>query len=149
MSRLFTRLVTGDVLTGVATKTIAQVVAPANQKLLVHEIKISFKGTVRNTPILVEILRQTTAGTMSALTLFKENSVDPETVQATALVNATAEPTAGPVLDSCYVSPDADRYHWVAPFGRQYQVNGSGRLGVRVTNPGPDVTCQVEMAVEE
>ncbi len=73
---------TAEVATGTALKTIMQLMAAANHRVKVKELSISFKG-VSNTdaPILVEVLRQTTAGTMTALTLVKNNDADDEILE--------------------------------------------------------------------
>jgi hypothetical protein len=125
--------VTGEITTGTSVKTLIQVVAAANHRLRVREISISFKGILgTDAPILVQVLRQTTAGTMSALTPVKLNDSDDETLQVTAQHTATAEPTAGDVLMSEEVHPQSG-YTWQSPFGGEIPVKGGGRLGVRVT----------------
>ena len=54
---------TGEISTGTSQKTLLQIVAATNHRVLVKEWSISFKG-VSNTaaPIEVELLRQTDAG---------------------------------------------------------------------------------------
>jgi hypothetical protein len=125
--------VTGQVTTGTSAKTIIQIVAAANHKVKIDEISISFNG-VSNTaePIKVDVLRQSTAGTMSSLTLVKDPDDWGETIQTTAQHTATAEPTAGDVLMSEHVHPQQG-YTWQAPFGREIVVGGGDRIGVRVT----------------
>lgn len=140
--------VTAEIATGTALKTLIQIVAPANQRLKIDEISISFKGVVAtDSPILVEVLRQTTAGTMTALAPVKNNDGDPETLQVTALHTATAEPTAGDVLKRWLVHPQAGR-PWQAPFSRELIVKGGGRLGLRVT-AAASVNALVEVGGEE
>lgn len=127
------KAVTGQITTGTSTKTLLQIVAASNHKVLIDEISISFNG-VSNTaePIKVDVLRQTTAGTMSALTLVKDPDDFDETIQTTAQHTATAEPTAGDVLMSEHVHPQQN-FLWQAPFGRQIAIGGGDRLGIRVT----------------
>lgn len=87
---------TGAIATGTSAKTLLQVVAATNVRVKVREWSISFAGTSNTaTPIVVDILRQTSAGTMTALTLRKFNTNDDETLQTTAQHTATAEPTDG------------------------------------------------------
>jgi hypothetical protein len=139
---------TAKISTGTALKTLIQVVAAANHRLLIDEISISFDGVVQtDEPILVEVLRQTTAGTMTALTCRKNNDADDETLQVTAQHTATAEPTAGDLLKSWLVHPQTGR-PWQAPFGREIVVKGSGRLGIRVT-AAASVDAVVEIGGEE
>lgn len=127
------KAVTGQITTGTSAKTLLQLVAASNHKVLVDEISISFNGTSNTAePIKVDVLRQTTAGTMSSLTLVKDPDDWDETIQTAAQHTATAEPTAGDVLMSEHVHPQQG-YTWQAPFGRQIAIGGGDRLGVRVT----------------
>ena len=140
--------VTSEVATGTAIKTILQIVAATNQRVLIDEIAISFKGTSpTDAPIWLRVLRQTTAGTMSALTPVKNNNGDDETLQTTAQHTATAEPTAGDVLMAQEIHPQTG-YTWQAPFGRQIVVKGGGRLGIEVT-AGVGVNCLARVMGEE
>src|SRR5687768_9105276 len=94
------------VATGTALKTLLQVVAPTNQRVKIKEIGIGFHG-ISNTaePILIQLMRQSTAGTMSALTLVKEDDTTPESIQSTAQHTATVEPTAGDVIRTWTIHP--------------------------------------------
>lgn len=140
--------VTAEVATGTAIKTILQVVAATNQRVLIDEVAISFKGTsATDAPIFVRVLRQTTAGTMSALTPVKNNNGDDETLQVTAQHTATAEPTAGDVLMAQEVHPQTG-FLWQAPFGRQIVVKGGGRLAIEVT-AGVTTSCIARVQGEE
>jgi hypothetical protein len=139
---------TAAVATGTSAKTILQAVAASNHAALIDEVSVSFQGTSNTAaPILVEVLRQTTAGTMSSLTGVKDPDDWDETLQTTFQHTATAEPTAGDVLMREYVHPQTG-YTWQAPFGRQIKIGGGDRLGVRVT-AGADVNCVVRVAGEE
>jgi hypothetical protein len=125
--------VTAENATGVAKKTLLQIVAAANHRVLVKEVAISFKGIVNtNPPILVELYRQTDAGTMSALTPQKWNPGDDETLQTTAQENATVEPAGATVIFREEVHPQGG-YTWQLPFGWDISVPGGTRLGVAVT----------------
>lgn len=127
------RAVTGQIATGTSAKTLIQIVAAANHRLLIKEWGISFEGVNNaHAPIQVDLLRQTTAGTMSALTPVKSNDSDDETLQVTAQHTATAEPTAGDVLKSELIHPQTG-YTWQAPFGGEIPVGGGDRLAIRVT----------------
>lgn len=125
--------ITDEIASGTALKTLLQVVAAANQRLAVTEISLSCKGTVSNAvPIKMEILRQTTAGTMSSLTPVKRNDSDDETLQVTAQHTATAEPTAGDVLKTEELHPQTG-WTWMTAPGEEILVGGGDRLGIRVT----------------
>lgn len=148
MAGVLFEAVTGEISTGTSVKTLVQVVAAANQRVKVREISIGFKGTSNtNAPIKVDVLRQSTAGTMSALTPVKRNADDGETLQTTAQHTATAEPTAGDVLKTLEIHPQTG-WDWQAPFGGEFIINGGDRLGVRVTAAN-DVSATVSISGEE
>lgn len=148
MSGVGFKITKSAVATGTSLKTIVQVVAASNHAILIKEISISFAGTSNTaTPILVKISRQTTAGTMSALTPVKDPDDSDETLQVTAQHTATAEPTAGDVLMEEYVHPQTG-YTWQAPFGQAIKIGGGDRLGVNVT-AAADVNCTVRVVGEE
>jgi len=115
-------------------KTMIQVVTPSTVGLRVKEVGFSFDGTdATKTPVLVELLLQTTAGTSSALTLVKGGGQGARTALCSALQTFTAEPTASDVLLSEYVSPAGgfDRIQW--PLDDEPELVVSTRLGLRVT----------------
>lgn len=123
------------VLTAATAKTVLQLVAAANHRVLIDEFGVSFDGVSPTAePVLVEVLRQTTAGTMSALTPTKNNSADDETIQTTAQHTASAEPTAGDVLWRQEIHPQTG-WKEFRPLGKEWVVPGGTRLGVRCTAP--------------
>ncbi len=128
------RAVSAQISTGTSVKTLVQIVAASNHRTLVDEIHIAFEGTTStDAPIFVRILKQTTAGTMSSLTLVKKCAGDDETLQTTALHTATVEPTAGDVYFSTFVHPQGGRLSLVLPREKAFQIVGGQRLGVEVT----------------
>lgn len=140
--------VCAEVATTTSAKTLVQVVAASNHRILVRRIHASFKGVVTtDAPILVEVLRQTTAGTSSALTPVKLNSSDDETLQTTAREAVTVEPTASDILLRREVHPQGG-FDWVARFGEEIVVPGGARLGLRVT-AGVSVSAVAGFEVEE
>lgn len=125
---------TGLIVTGVVKKTLLQLVAPANHRLLVKEISVSFNGVTSTAkPILVQIHRQSTAGTMSALTPVKINTGDDETALSSAQHTATVEPTTGEEVMGENVHPQGGSFLWQAPFGGEIVIKGGERLGIAVT----------------
>lgn len=136
------------VSTGTSLKTILQIVAASNHKVLIDEFSVSFQGTSNTaTPILFQVTRQTSAGTMTSLTLKKDPDDWDETIQTTAQHTATAEPTAGETILEEYVHPQTG-YTWQAPFGKAIAIGGGDRLGFVVT-AGASVNCIVRVAGEE
>jgi len=139
---------TAAIATGTSKKTLVQIIAAANHRALVKEISISFDG-VSNTavPILVEVARQSDAGTMSVLTPAKLNVDDSETLQTTATHTASAEPTEADVVMAENVHPQGG-YTWQAPFGGEIVISGGDRLGVAVTADA-GVNAVARIAFEE
>lgn len=139
---------TGEVALAAATaKTVLQIVAPANHKLKVLRWGVYFDGINSSAePVEVRLLRQTTAGTMSALTPTKLGT-DAETLQTGAQHSATAEPTAGDVLDMCEVHPQAG-YEVILPMGQEIKIPGGGRLGIECKAPA-SVNVRAKIVIEE
>ena len=122
----------GEITSGVAAKTILQITAPTNQRLLIKKWGVFCKGIAStDSPIKVRLLRQTTAGTMTAHTPIALGLLT-ETIQTTAEHTASAEPTAGSVLAQREVHPQSG-YYEIFPFGEEIIVPGAGRLGIEVT----------------
>lgn len=122
-----------ETATGTSALTLLQIVAAAQQRVKIKEISISFKGTSNTAaPILVQIQKQTSAGTASAGTVSKFVSSDSETLQTTAQITFTAEPTSTTVFIEEEVHPQTG-YTWQAPFGGELIIPGGSRLGITVT----------------
>lgn len=127
------KAVTAEVTTGTSAKTVVQIVAAANHRIKVDRWGIAFKGVApTDAPIKVRLLRQTDAGTTSALTPVKNNPGDDEALQVTARHTATAEPTAGDVLETVEAHPQAG-YEVILPLTQEIIVPGGTRLGIEVT----------------
>lgn len=126
------------IATGTGTKTIVQIVAAANHGILVESFGL-FGDSIDldATPIPAELLRQTTAGTMSALTLTKRNDSNGDTLDTTAQHTATAEPTAGDVLKPFQYAPSAG-FTFTYPPGKELEVGAGDRVGLRVLTPAAD-----------
>lgn len=92
-------------LAAATAKTVVQIVTPATIRALVRELHISFDGvTAAAVPGLVELVAQTTAGTMSALTPVADDPAAPASL-VTAQHTATVEPASGNVHRSWRLSP--------------------------------------------
>ena len=85
-------------------------------------------------PVQVRLLRQTTAGTMTAATLRKVDPSISEAILSTATKNATAEPTAGDQLRAVEVHAQGG-YEEQLPFGDEYRIPGDGRVGIECNSP--------------
>src|SRR5687767_3906716 len=115
-------------------KTLVQIVAPTNHRVKVCAWGVWFDGvSASDAQVLVRLLRQSTAGTMSALTPVKVDDSIAETLQTTAQHTASAEPTAGDVLKNINVPPSSGGYEEQCPYGQEYIMGGGDRIGIEAT----------------
>lgn len=122
-------------LSAATAKTIVQLVAAANHRVKILSWGVFFDGTSTTAePVQVRLLRQTTAGTMSALTPTKRDDSIADTLLTTAQHTATAEPTAGDVLEAVECHPQQG-YQVFYPLGAEVIVGGGDRLGIECTAP--------------
>lgn len=134
-------------LTAAVARTVLQIAAPANQRVRVERIGVFFDGTSATAePVQVEVVRQTTAGTMSALAP-KATQPASESIQTQAQHSATIEPTAADVVDAVEVHPQTG-YEVVYPFGQEIIVPGGGRLGIVCTATAA-VNVRAKLGFEE
>jgi len=115
-------------------ETMVQIIAAANHGAMVDEISVGFSSTsATHEPVLVDLIRQTSAGTSSALTVVKADESFSDTFDTTALSVFTAEPTSGDILRSWKIHPQAGLIY--QPTERAPIWVGAGnRLGLRVTS---------------
>lgn len=137
-------------LTGGAATTVLQVVAAANIRVRIMAFGVAFNGaTSTSVPALVELVRQSTAGTTSALTPTKKDDSIAETLQSTARHTATVEPTTGDTLKAINVPTYMGRYEWHAPSRERAIICGGGdRVGIRINAPA-NVSVVAWMECEE
>lgn len=115
------------------TVSLIQVLAGTNHKMTLREVGVMFNGiSATGNHVQVDLLRQSTAGTASALTLVKDVEEDGTTIDASAQETFTVEPTAGDVLRSWYVHPQG---HLILPI-EGVTVASGGRLAIRAITPG-------------
>lgn len=136
MSRLLFTGTTAEVaLTAATAKTILQVTAPSNHIVVLLAWGVYFDGiSTTGEPVVVRLLRQTTAGTMTSLTLVKMHESRSETIQSTAQHTATAEPTAGNTLERMEIHPQQG-FKDPFPLYQEYEIQGGGRIGIECTAP--------------
>ena len=140
----------GATNSGVATKTLSQIVAAANHRVRVERVRVSGNGTTAaDTPTLIELVVQTSAGTASAQTLYKRTDGDDETIQTSALKTFTAEPTDGGVIKAAAFVHPTGRHEFVFPPGRDLYIQGGQRLGVRCNAPSQTNGWNVSWDLEE
>lgn len=114
--------------------TLLQLSAPANQRVAIKQISIGFDGIVNtNTPILVQIFRQTTAGTSSSSATIKKKDDDIGTAIQTAVAdNFSVEPTYTDVLWADTIHPQMGAIYPL-PITGELVIKGGGRIGLVCT----------------
>jgi hypothetical protein len=141
-------VVKGITLGAAAIETLIQLVAAANHAIKLTEVMVSFHGVdATHEPVLVEILRQTDAGTASALTLVKADNSVADTLDTTAQKTVTVEPTAGDVLKAFTVHPQTSVIYPIPP-DAPLLCGAADRIAVRATAPNA-VVCDVTVVFEE
>lgn len=118
-----------------AAKTILQVTAPSTREITVYSWTISFDGKVTETPVRVQLLRQTSAGTMTSRTPLKVRPAGAAAALATASHSASAEPTASDILEDFYLTENNGYAVPVYAEGRDIEIAASGRIGIKITAP--------------
>lgn len=132
-------------LVAATAKTVAMLSAAAQHRVRVTGLSIYFKDTVvTDTPVKVELVRCTTAGTFSSGTVVKKDENAGETIQTTAGFNASAEPTITDILEMKEIHPQTgEKFFW--PFSQEVYIKGGNRLGVRMTAAqAQTATCNFE-----
>lgn len=121
-------------------KTILQVVAPTNQRLKVKRWGVFFDSVAAGAGVLVKLVRQTSAGTMTSLTPVKLGIAGSETIQSTAYHTASSEPTTTDTLDIVEGAIDV-----FFPAGEELVVVGGARIGIICTaDTGVNVVGKIE-----
>lgn len=93
---------------------------------------VSFNGvTNTDAPVLVELIRLSSAGTSAAFVPVKLNPSDDAPLM-TARTSHTAEPTNGDVLERHYVTPAGGNLVLQYAYDERVSVAAVGRLGIRV-----------------
>lgn len=131
------------VTTGTALHTMCQIATPAGTEAEVIEWSASFNGTSASAlPLLVELGRQTTAGTGTAFTPLRLD-IGTAAATVTVLTAHTAEPTApATYLYREYFTPVGLGPAWQYPLGRGIVLPVSTRLAVVVdATGGAAVNC--------
>lgn len=112
-------------------KTVLQLVSPANHRVKVLGWGVFFDGVSTTAqPVQIRVMRQTTAGTMTALTPTK-TAPRAESILCTAQQNATTEPSNSDSLDVITCHPQQG-YEIKFPQGQEIMLGGSDRIGIEV-----------------
>lgn len=146
---LWTAKPTAEVSCPAATaKTVLQVKAPTNQRIRLVAWGVYFDGTsVSAEPVNIKLVRQSDAGTMSSVTPTKTDDSLPETIQSTASVDASSEPTTGDVVKFMNIHPQSG-YEAETGVKNEEWIKGGGRLAIIITAPAA-VNCIPWIKCEE
>ncbi len=150
MARRFGTAKQAGIASGTGTKTLVQLVAATNHAIAITHVAIGCKGTSNSqAPIQFELVRQSSAGTMTSLTPTKNDDSISDSLDTTAQHTATAEPTTGDVIHVFTVHPQTAQRH-VFPYEAQPVCGAGDRVGIRaVQSSGTDTTVDVEIGFEE
>lgn len=126
-------------LSAATTKTLLQAATSANKRLRVTGFSISFNSvTSSHAAVVVDLLRQTSAGTGTSVTAAPIDG-DAPAATATCLRSHSAEPASGDVLWSGFVTPVGGLFVYNFAPGEEPLVDTSGgfqpRIGLRATAP--------------
>lgn len=129
----YTASADGVALSAGVAKTVVNIATPSTIRARVTGVQVSFDGvTAGNVPALVELMRQTSAGTVTAVTPVPSDSAAPASL-ATAGKNASAEPTGTTVIKSFKLSPNGGTAFVPLQGTDMITVPVSGFFGIRVT----------------
>ena len=141
---------TETVLTAGTARTVLQLVAASNHRVKLYKWAVSFDGTSTTAePVFVYVVRQTSAGTMTALTC-QQKVPTSETIQTTARYAATAEPTVdspAQIIEAHEVHPQTGLVILYAD-AEAIRVAGGARIGIICVAPA-GVNCIASMDFEE
>lgn len=121
-------------LNAATPKTVAHISTPTTQRIKLTYISVALDGAASATPVRVDLVRQTTAGTATTVT---PNPIDLDAPASltTCSKNATSEPTAGVILYSWYVAAGGQTFMVNFAPGEEPIVQESARIGLRITAP--------------
>lgn len=138
----------GGVSTGTAPKTLIQLIAAANHGIELAEMHIGFHGLINShKPITVTLERQDGDGTMSELTLVKNNDSVTDSLDTTAQHTATVEPTSDGVVRTWTVHPQTG-LSIAFPADTRPKVGAGDRMGL-VVHAENDVTADACLVFRE
>lgn len=129
-------------------KTVLQLRAATNHMVAVLAVRVSFDGvSATGDPVQIELKRQTTAGTMTAVTARKTRVGGPA-LQTSGGKNATAEPTDSDILREWEIHPQSGA-EISLELGAPIEVDSAGRIGLDCVSPNNGVNMRAEIDFEE
>ncbi len=151
MARNFFTQTTDSVvaLTAATAKTVLQLLAASGVRVALQAVTITFDGTSGSaTPVVVQLVRQTGAGTASARNPVKKDSDVSTSLQVTGQKSFSAEPTSDDaILATWHVHPQAGM-SLSLPMPGEFIIPGAGRVGLKINAPAA-VNCLATIEGEE
>ncbi len=140
---------TGEISLSAGTaKTVLLLKAPTNQRLRVYGFEIFFKSSSpTDTPVKIELIRVTSDGTGSAITVAPLDDEQGETAQGTYKGNYSVEPSYGTTVRVWEVQPQTGIIY-MFPAGQELKIKGGNMVGLRMTATQAE-TVAVNAIVEE
>lgn len=122
-------------LVAATAKTVLQINAPSSRRGKIKEIGIGFSSTnTAHSPVLVRLMRATTAGTSTSTTPAPLDPADPVAL-FTAGKNFSAEPTLTDELRRWRITPVGGQAIVPLALGDEIFIGTSGRLALVCTAP--------------
>lgn len=145
------KLITGDVALVAATiKTCVQFATPATIPGTILQFSLSLKSiTPSDDSVLVQLLRQTSGGTMTALTPSLVGKNDPASLFTGCGKNATVEPAGGTVIDEWRIDPVKSTFIYTLSLSNidvQIPLTVSDFVGLAITAPQAQ-TARITMTI--
>jgi hypothetical protein len=124
-------------LSASTAKTVLQLATPSTTRAKVVGFSVSFNSvTTSDAPAVVDLLRQTTAGTGGTSATLAALDPDAPASLSTGLYDiSSAEPTGGNVLWTGYVTPVGGLFVFNFADGEEPVLDVSNRIGIRINSP--------------
>jgi len=124
--------ITGEPVAAATAETLVQIVAVANHRVALTGYGVGSRGTSNTeAPGVIDLIRQTSAGTSSALTTRAKQATLSETLLTTALEDFTVEPTDGGDIPRTHTLHPQAAFDIRDAFSREIILGGSERFGIR------------------
>lgn len=136
-------------MSSAAWETLIQIVANTRTVRL-SEWSVSFQGiTTTDAPVLVQLVRYSTAGTSGASVTPGRRNLVASTADASVNQQFSAEPTVSEILESHYITPTGGLFVYQYPEDAEVLATAGERLGLRVNPPTSSVDCAANFAWDE
>ncbi|MEY2930157.1 MAG: hypothetical protein RL033_906 [Pseudomonadota bacterium] len=146
------RILYRGALTAATTKTFLVLATPSTKRAIIKQWGVSLNGVdASQTPVLVELMRFTTAGTggTTIAAPVKEDPGSEASLLTASFRTPTAEPTAGDILEQHEITPAGGLLVMQYALGDEPVMGVSQWLGIRyttVTGVAPTMSAHIKFA---